>query len=106
MTAFSFRCEARSRIANNSAFCSAVDRPLREGQSICTTVAIQAARNSRSGVGGMMGLSWYVALRELAATANVVARANALVTRAIGNTDMLFCSARRKREILGLVNRK
>src|SRR5438445_12979842 len=92
MTALSFRCEARSRIATISAFCSPDVNPLREGQSIFTTVAIQAARNSRVGAGGLMELSRYVALRELAATANIVKRANALVTPAIGNTDMLSCS--------------
>ena len=52
MMAFSLSCTARSRMASNSAFCSAVLSAFREGQSMFPTVATQAARNSLSGAGG------------------------------------------------------
>src|SRR5437899_943037 len=98
MTALSFRCEARSRIASNSAFCSAVVSPFREGQSMLTTVAIQAARNSRIGAGGLIEVSWYVALQALAAGVKVARKDNALVRRAVENNAMTtFCFRRARR---------
>src|SRR6266850_4725611 len=54
MIAFSLSFTARSRIARSSAFCSPVFNPFLEGQSIFATVATQAARNSRTGLGGVI----------------------------------------------------
>src|SRR5215469_180927 len=52
MTAFIFNAAARSRMAISSAFCWSVVRPGLDGQQELPTVAIHAARNSRSGGGG------------------------------------------------------
>src|SRR2546426_91491 len=69
MMAFSLSWAAWSRMASNSAFCSAVLSPFLDGQSMLTTVAIQAARNSRAGGGGTTEQRSYVAAcAEIAAT--------------------------------------
>src|ERR1017187_10098914 len=52
MTQFNFSATARSRMARSSAFCCAVVRPDLDGQQELPTVAIHAARNSRTGGGG------------------------------------------------------
>src|SRR5207237_8855886 len=54
-------CDARSRMAISSAFCSAVLSPFLEGQSMFATVAIHAPRNSRNGRGGVAAGSEAVA---------------------------------------------
>ena len=64
MMAFNLSWAARSRIAINSAFCSAVLSPFFEGQSMFATVATQAARNSLTGLGGMTFEGPYVAAGE------------------------------------------
>src|SRR5690349_1297391 len=52
MMAFIFNCCARSKMASNSAFCSATGSPGLEGQTPLPTVDTQAPRNSRCGFGG------------------------------------------------------
>ena len=56
--AFNLSCEARFRIANNSACCSCVLSAFRDGQSMFATVATHAARNSRTGSGGTTCENW------------------------------------------------
>src|SRR5690349_4258839 len=92
--AFSFSRAARSRTATNSAFCSAVVRSFREGQSMLATVATQAARNSRNGAGGLSEHSWYVALHALVTKA--IIRQRAAEKHFNGNPAMtLICSRAR-----------
>src|SRR5436309_7672718 len=61
--ALSLSWAARSRMASNSAFCSAVLSPFLDGQSMLPTVATQAARNSRTAWGGRTEQRSYVAAR-------------------------------------------
>src|SRR5215213_915165 len=51
MTALRFSSAASSNSLTSSFFCAPLDSPLREGQSMFETDAIQAARNSRRGEG-------------------------------------------------------
>ena len=56
MMVLRFKRTAASRRVTSSYFCSKTLRPGLEGQSMLATVATQAARNSRGGEGGVIGL--------------------------------------------------
>jgi hypothetical protein len=57
-------------MASNSRFCSSVDRPRFDGQSILLTLATHAPRNSRSTGGGAVsdGTYWIAAWAEAASS--------------------------------------